>query len=83
MAKEYKAIYQYTRYENGIRYCWFAYRGRSYSVCYNAFYCYHTPAYQHRMEQDLIDADIERKERMDEYNKSHPATDWDEIFSIV
>ena len=66
---KYKAVYKYKTYENGYPLYWYEYRNKLYCVAYNTE---ESCAYQHRYEQEKIDADIELSERMNKL-KCEPA----------
>lgn len=66
-----KATYEYTSYEDNIKYCGFKYRNHTYEVCYNSFYCWKTPIEQHREHQEEIDILCEREAMIKENHNSN------------
>ena len=65
-----KATYEYTFYEDNIKYCGFKYRDHTYEVCYNAFYCWKSPSEQHKEYQREIDRLCEKETLIKENHKS-------------
>ena len=59
MKKKAKLLFAFK--ENGYPFGEYEYRGETYTVCFNCFYCFHTVAEQHAREQEYIDAKLEER----------------------
>ena len=67
MKKKAKLLFRFT--ENGYLFGEYEYRGETYTICYNCFYCFHTVAEQHAREQGYIDLKLEEHAERAKYEK--------------
>lgn len=68
---QFKGSYYGTGFDRNMIYADFEYRGRIYTVYENRSKGNIPIAWQHRNEQDRIDAEIEREEKQKEYEATH------------